>query len=274
MVALIRKLTNLPPPTGGYDKLPKREETTPAADLARIKYYSNMFLKDDIRDREIESAFFTTVWRDITGAIGRLGGPEMIMECEELKTKYVNHTRYQQSYIKGVDKQPALSATVPSLERLTSFQHEGKVKDSQTVFPYKELLDLSISSPSPQILIGPPSRKISNLDHQKILNDSSSEEDLHGSGLFSPLVSQAKVRSLKPSSLLTSAYFPADGDINEDKEIVSSGLDSFDEKEKEKYALTVLEKGVKITFLLLCINCLFFTNFEGVKFKILIVWII
>ncbi|CAC5384078.1 unnamed protein product [Mytilus coruscus] len=98
-------------------------------------------------------------------------------------------------------------------------------------------------------------RKVQRINYHSLHNtaisgnpNSSSEEDLHGSGLFSPLVSPVKVTSPRPTSLLTSAYFPAEGDMNEVKEIVSGGLDSFDEKEEEKIeaelALVLKEKEV------------------------------
>ncbi|CAC5407176.1 unnamed protein product [Mytilus coruscus] len=98
-------------------------------------------------------------------------------------------------------------------------------------------------------------RKVQCINYHSLHNtgisgdpNSSSEEDLHGSGLFSPLVSPVKVTSARPTSLLTSAYFPTEGDMNEVKEIVSGGLDSFDEKEEEKIeaelALVLKEKEV------------------------------
>lgn len=39
MITLLRNLTNLFPPHGGYGCLPKAIEKTPDSDLARIKYY-------------------------------------------------------------------------------------------------------------------------------------------------------------------------------------------------------------------------------------------
>ncbi|CAG2190494.1 unnamed protein product [Mytilus edulis] len=41
MTTLLRHLTPMNPPTCGFDRLPSAIETTPAADLARIKHYRN-----------------------------------------------------------------------------------------------------------------------------------------------------------------------------------------------------------------------------------------
>ncbi|VDI69857.1 Hypothetical predicted protein [Mytilus galloprovincialis] len=96
-------------------------------------------------------------------------------------------------------------------------------------------------------------RKVQRINYNSLHNtgttgalNSSSEEDIHSSGLFSPLGSPGKVLSSRPISLLSSTYFPAEGDMDEVKEIVSGGLDSYDEKEDEKIeaelALVLKEK--------------------------------
>lgn len=65
MIALIRNLSNLPPSTSGYEKLPLNIDTSITDDLARIKYYRNKL--KHINDGKIESAFFTNAWEDISG---------------------------------------------------------------------------------------------------------------------------------------------------------------------------------------------------------------
>ncbi|CAG2205601.1 unnamed protein product [Mytilus edulis] len=96
-------------------------------------------------------------------------------------------------------------------------------------------------------------RKVQRINYNSLHNtgttgdlNSSSEEDIHSSGLFSPLGFPGKVTSSRPISLLSSTYFPAEGDMDEVKEIVSGGLDSYDEKEDEKIeaelALVLKEK--------------------------------
>lgn len=65
MIALLRNLTNLNPPCGGYDLLPSPNETTPTSDLARIKYYRNILAHLD--DGRIDNSTFIKAWDDITG---------------------------------------------------------------------------------------------------------------------------------------------------------------------------------------------------------------
>ncbi|XP_063409055.1 uncharacterized protein LOC134692528 [Mytilus trossulus] len=90
MVALIRNVTNLPQPAGGYDNLPSPTGITATDDLARIKYYRNKLAH--IKDMKITSPFFLIAWEDIKGAVERLGGSQMAEECKELRTKYLNQS--------------------------------------------------------------------------------------------------------------------------------------------------------------------------------------
>ncbi|VDI12038.1 Hypothetical predicted protein [Mytilus galloprovincialis] len=71
MILLLRHLTTLIPPHAGYDTLPKSSETTPASDLARIKYYRNFLAH--LEDATIESTEFIQAWDDITGIIDFTG---------------------------------------------------------------------------------------------------------------------------------------------------------------------------------------------------------
>lgn len=62
---LIRNLTDLIVPFGGYDVLPSDTETTPASDLARIKHYRNFVAR--AVGSMIDAAFYNKAWSDITG---------------------------------------------------------------------------------------------------------------------------------------------------------------------------------------------------------------
>lgn len=64
MVALLRNLSKLPPPICGYDHLPLSTDTTPMADLARIKHYRNRL--SHFGDGKIKSTVFVTAWEDIS----------------------------------------------------------------------------------------------------------------------------------------------------------------------------------------------------------------
>ncbi|CAC5412565.1 unnamed protein product [Mytilus coruscus] len=87
-----RNLTDIVPPYCGYDRLPTTE-TTPAADLSRIKYYRNYLAHLD--EGKIDTEFFNTAWTDITDAIDRLEGQIMKRECDQLKTKPLDPTNQE-----------------------------------------------------------------------------------------------------------------------------------------------------------------------------------
>ncbi|CAC5410425.1 unnamed protein product [Mytilus coruscus] len=93
MITLLRNLTKLIHPHGGFDCLPAAIETTEAADLARIKYYRNYLAHLD--DAKIDTSFFNGAWTDITGAIARLGGKQLKQECDNLKTKPLDQTNQE-----------------------------------------------------------------------------------------------------------------------------------------------------------------------------------
>ncbi|CAC5401128.1 unnamed protein product [Mytilus coruscus] len=93
IITLIRHLTDLTPPHGGYDQLPSDNETTPTSDLARIKYYRNILAHLD--EGKIDNTTFTTAWDNITNAISRLGGQQMKQECDNLKTKILDQTNQE-----------------------------------------------------------------------------------------------------------------------------------------------------------------------------------
>ncbi|XP_063438379.1 uncharacterized protein LOC134719303 [Mytilus trossulus] len=90
MICLIRNLTTINPPINGFDSLPLPGETTPGSDLARIKYNRNKLAHHD--NNTIDTAYFYTVWTDISNAVGRLGGQTMYQECQELKLKILDQS--------------------------------------------------------------------------------------------------------------------------------------------------------------------------------------
>ncbi|CAG2220046.1 unnamed protein product [Mytilus edulis] len=93
MITLLRNLTAMEPPQFGYEKLPTSIEITQAADLCRIKYYRNYFAHLD--QGKIDTACFQISWTDMTGAINRLGGEQMKLECDQLKTKPLDQTNQE-----------------------------------------------------------------------------------------------------------------------------------------------------------------------------------
>ncbi|CAG2242254.1 unnamed protein product [Mytilus edulis] len=67
MICLIRNLSLIAHPINGYDSLPLNVETSPGADLARIKWYRNMLAHHD--SKEIPTSDFNTAWSDISDCI-------------------------------------------------------------------------------------------------------------------------------------------------------------------------------------------------------------
>ncbi|CAG2235506.1 unnamed protein product [Mytilus edulis] len=91
MICLIRNLTSIIQPINGFDRLPLPVETTPGADLARIKWYRNILAHHD--SNKIATADFNTAWSNISDAVSRLGGQPMNQECQELKVNSLDHNQ-------------------------------------------------------------------------------------------------------------------------------------------------------------------------------------
>lgn len=64
MICLLRNLTSIMPPTLGFDRLPPPAEKGDGADLARIKYYRNMFAHPE--DHVMTTADFKVAWKTLT----------------------------------------------------------------------------------------------------------------------------------------------------------------------------------------------------------------
>ncbi|XP_071178410.1 uncharacterized protein [Mytilus edulis] len=93
MICLIRNLTSVTQPINGFDKLPLPVETTPGADLARIKWYRNILAHHD--SNKMATADFNTAWSNISNAVSRLGGQPMNQECQELKVKILDQSNQE-----------------------------------------------------------------------------------------------------------------------------------------------------------------------------------
>ncbi|XP_076105867.1 uncharacterized protein LOC143074202 [Mytilus galloprovincialis] len=93
MICLIRNLTSVTQPINGFDRLPPSVETTPEADLARIKWYRNILAHHD--SNKMATADFNTAWSNISDAVSRLGGQPMNQECQELKVKILDQSNQE-----------------------------------------------------------------------------------------------------------------------------------------------------------------------------------
>ncbi|XP_076105878.1 uncharacterized protein LOC143074214 [Mytilus galloprovincialis] len=93
MICLIRNLASIIQPRNGFDRLPLPVETTPGADLARIKWYRNVLAHHD--SNKMATADFNTAWSNISDAVRRLGGQPMNKECQELKVKILDQSNQE-----------------------------------------------------------------------------------------------------------------------------------------------------------------------------------
>lgn len=64
IIVLLKHLTDIERPINGIDSLPSETETTPCADLARIKYYRNHIAHVD---GKIKRSWLLQAWDDISG---------------------------------------------------------------------------------------------------------------------------------------------------------------------------------------------------------------
>ncbi|CAC5403937.1 unnamed protein product [Mytilus coruscus] len=93
MICLIRNLTSVAQPINGFNSLPPSVETTPGADLARIKWYRNILAHHD--SNKMATADFNTAWSIISDAVSRLGGQPINKECQELKVKILDQSNQE-----------------------------------------------------------------------------------------------------------------------------------------------------------------------------------
>ncbi|CAG2237748.1 unnamed protein product [Mytilus edulis] len=84
---LICLLRNLPQresaPATGWDNLPHPSDTSTGADLARVKWYRNKLVHTN--DGILSSTDVIQYWGDLEGAIGRLGGSNLLIEAQSTK---------------------------------------------------------------------------------------------------------------------------------------------------------------------------------------------
>ena len=73
LVLLLRNICSLSPPTTGWDNLPLATDTTPEADIARIKFYRNT-VYSHASNKSVDNATFSVYWKKIKDTSMRLGG--------------------------------------------------------------------------------------------------------------------------------------------------------------------------------------------------------
>ena len=73
LVLLLRNICSLSPPATGWDNLPLVTDTTPEADIARIKFFGNT-IYGHVTDASFGDTTFNVYWKDIKDTLVRLGG--------------------------------------------------------------------------------------------------------------------------------------------------------------------------------------------------------
>ncbi|XP_071138285.1 uncharacterized protein [Mytilus edulis] len=83
MICLIRNIAAINQPVNGFNNLPPPSEKTPAANIARIKYFRNKLAHSD--NDKINQCDFNTFWTELSEAVVRLGGSCLQKRCDAIK---------------------------------------------------------------------------------------------------------------------------------------------------------------------------------------------
>lgn len=88
LIALLRNICGLSPPktTSSWDKLPPVKDTSPEADMVRVKYFRNT-VYGHAEQASVDDATFNNQWRDIRDVLVRLGGPSYGAAVDKLETE-------------------------------------------------------------------------------------------------------------------------------------------------------------------------------------------
>lgn len=86
MTLLLRHFHIKTEPSGGYDVLPPDLDQTPAADLARIKFYRNLIAHS--KDGTIDEECYTEAWRHLY-SVSEVFFHYCSIRCYYLPNKYV-----------------------------------------------------------------------------------------------------------------------------------------------------------------------------------------
>ncbi|XP_071176252.1 uncharacterized protein [Mytilus edulis] len=85
MVCLLRNIMGIAEPIIGWNDLPPPKDIGVGADLMRIKIYRNDLAHLDCG--AVNDTYFKDAWKEISGAVGRLGGRNLKRECKMFRVK-------------------------------------------------------------------------------------------------------------------------------------------------------------------------------------------
>ncbi|XP_022803640.1 NACHT, LRR and PYD domains-containing protein 12-like [Stylophora pistillata] len=89
LMVLLRNLCGFNPPATGWDTLPPADDTSLEADIARIKCYRNT-VQSHASQAAIDEATFNQYWKDIQGALVRIGGEGYQCAIDGLKKECID----------------------------------------------------------------------------------------------------------------------------------------------------------------------------------------
>lgn len=124
MIALLRNLTKCSP-LCGYDRLPCAIDTTPAADLARIKHYRNYMAH--LNDGKLDSVDFNANWNDITNVCNSI----QLFVCPSFMS--LCHTNSFSFHACSFELNLAVMLMFVSFFCLHRRRHLSKISDSRTI---------------------------------------------------------------------------------------------------------------------------------------------
>ena len=84
LMVLLRNFSGLKPPATGWNKPPPATDTSPAADIIRVRVFRDE-IYDHARKAYIDNHTFYEYWQDIQQTLMRLGGDRYGPDIEELK---------------------------------------------------------------------------------------------------------------------------------------------------------------------------------------------
>ena len=101
LMVLLRNICDLAPPPTGWDGPPPIEDTTPEADIARIKWYGNT-VYDHASETSVDDRTFSQYWKEIQDALVRLGGTNYQNTIDDIKNECMNcdFEKYYQERLK------------------------------------------------------------------------------------------------------------------------------------------------------------------------------
>ena len=129
LTVLLRNICGLVPPLTGWDTLPPAADTTPEADIVRIKSYRNT-VYGHASEASVDEKTFNQYWQDIQDALVRLGGAGYQSAIDDLKKECIDPDFVE--YYKELLKEWVMDEKSIK-ERLDAIEEKISKKDDKSV---------------------------------------------------------------------------------------------------------------------------------------------